>query len=88
MKGLRSIFFIKFVFLLVIFSFFTADQGLVYGDKTGTRVLARVEVVGMLDELGLPVYAHLQDAAGNDYALVIAPQTQLDQAGVHYRSGR
>jgi len=84
MKGLKSIFFIKFVFLLVIFSFFTVDQGLVYGDKTGPRVLARVEVVGMLEDLELPVYAHLQDAGGMDYALVIASQAQLDQAGVHY----
>jgi uncharacterized repeat protein (TIGR02543 family) len=85
MKGLRSIFFIKFVFLLVIFSFFISGQGLVYGDKTGPPVLARVEVKGMLDDLGLPVYAHLQDAAGKDYALVIASQAQLDQAGVQYR---
>ncbi len=85
MKGLRSIFIVKFVFLLLIFSFFTTNQGLVYGDRTGTPVLARVDVKGMLDDLGLPVYAHLQDAAGDDYALVIAPEAQLDQAGVGYR---
>ena len=85
MNCTRSIFFKKFVFLLLIFSFFTTNQGLVYGDKPGIPVLARVEVKGMLNDLGLPVYAHLQDAAGNDYALVIAPKTQLKQAGVQYR---
>ena len=85
MKGFRSMFFVKFVFLVVIFSFFTAGQGLVLGDNTDPTVLARVEVKGMLDDLGLPVYAHLQDGAGKDYALVIAPMTRLDQAGVQYR---
>ncbi|MCP4713453.1 MAG: hypothetical protein GY869_32895, partial [Planctomycetes bacterium] len=85
MKRLRSIFIIKIVFLLLIFSVFTTDQGLVYGDPTGTPVLARVDVTRMLDDLKLPVYAHLLDAAGDDYALVIAPEAQLDQAGVRYR---
>ncbi|NIO80978.1 MAG: PKD domain-containing protein [Candidatus Aminicenantes bacterium] len=84
MKGLRSLLIIKFVFLVVIVSFFTTGQGLVYGEKTGTPVLAQVEVEGMLTDLGLPVYAHLQDAAGEDYALVIASQAQLDRAGVRY----
>jgi PKD repeat protein len=84
MKGLRSLLIIKFVFLVVIFSFFTTGQGLVYSEKTGTPVLAQVEVEGMLTDLGLPVYAHLQDAAGEDYALVIASQAQLDRAGVRY----
>ena len=85
MKRLRNIVLIKLLFLLVIFSFFTTDQGLVYGDNTGTPVLARVEVARRLDDLRLPVYAHLQDAAGKDYALVIASQEQLDRAGVQYR---
>jgi PKD repeat protein len=85
MKRLRNIFLIKMVFLLVIFSLFTTDPALVYGDKTGTRVLAWVEVSGNLTDTGLPVYAHLQDASGKDYALVIASQAQLVQAGVQYR---
>jgi uncharacterized repeat protein (TIGR02543 family) len=46
--------------------------------------LARVEVEGMLQDLELPVYAHLQDAAGHDYALVIASQTQLKRARARY----
>ncbi|NIM17120.1 MAG: M28 family peptidase [Candidatus Aminicenantes bacterium] len=85
MKGKRSIFLVKFVFLLIIFSSFFTGQMLVSGDKTGPPVLARVEVTGMLNDLGLPVYAHLQDGTGQDYALVIAPQTQLDRAGARYR---
>jgi PKD repeat protein len=85
MKRLRNIFLIKMVFLLVIFSLFTTGPALVCGDKTGTRVLARVEVSGMLTDLGLPVYAHLQDASGKDYALVIASQAQLVRAGVQFR---
>jgi len=85
MKRLRNIFLIKLVFLLVIFSFFVADPALVYGDKPAARVLARVEVAGSLGDLGLPMYAHLQDAAGMNYALVIASPAQLHQAGVQYR---
>jgi len=38
----------------------------------------------MLEDLGVPVYEHLQDAAGEDYALVIASQAQLERAGVRY----
>jgi uncharacterized repeat protein (TIGR02543 family) len=85
MKGKRSIFLVKFVFLLVIFSSFFTGEVLISGDKTGPQVLARVEVTGMLNDLGLPVYAHLRDGAGQDYALVIAPQAQLDRAGARYR---
>ena len=85
MKRTRRIFFLKLVFLLVIFSLGTIGQGLVYSAKTDSPVLARVEVAGRLADLGLPVYAHLQDATGKDYVLVIASQTQLDQAGVQYR---
>jgi len=49
------------------------------------QVLARVETVGTPDSLDLPIYAHLQDASGHDYALVIAPLSRLEQAGVSYR---
>jgi len=85
MKDKRCIFLVKFVFLLVIFSSFFTGEVLISGDKTEPPVLARVEVTGMLNDLGLPVYAHLQDGAGQDYALVIAPQPQLDRAGARYR---
>lgn len=81
----RSNFFIRFVLLLLFVSFVNTGQELVAGDKTNSRVLARVEVTGMLDDLNLPVYAHLSDAAGREYALVIAPEKQLDRADVQYR---
>jgi len=81
----RNFFLIKLLFLLLMVSLSTSSQVLVYGDNADLRVLARVEVTGMLNDLNLPVYAHLQDGAGKDYALVIAPQAQLDQAGVAYR---
>jgi hypothetical protein len=45
------------------------------------EVLARVEVVGLLEELGLPVHAHLMGADGRDYALVIAQPEALAAAG-------
>jgi hypothetical protein len=52
----------------------------------GTGTLARIEVQGPLQGLRLPVYAHLVDAAGNDYALVITPVEHLHTAGLVYRS--
>jgi len=48
-------------------------------------VLARVEVTGKIDQLHLPVYAHLQAADSHDYALVIAPESQLIETGAGYR---
>lgn len=44
-------------------------------------VLARVEAVDRIDRLGLPVYAHLLDAGGRAYALVLATEAELEQAG-------
>ncbi len=48
--------------------------------------LARVDVTGSPESLGLPVYAHLQDAFGQPYALVIAPPAQLASRGFAYRT--
>lgn len=48
-------------------------------------VLARVDLAADAGQLGLPVYAMLQDAWGQDYALVIAPRSQLDGAGRPYQ---
>jgi leucyl aminopeptidase len=47
-------------------------------------VLARVEVTGNLNAVGMPIYAHLQDAATRNYALVMAPVSQLDKSGLVY----
>ena len=43
--------------------------------------LARIEVRGPLQKIRLPVYAHLRDANGNDYALVITPVDHLYTVG-------
>ena len=84
MKGSRKFFLFKLIFLAMVFSLFTTGSQPVYGEQSDSPVLARVEVEGMLDGLGLPVYAHLSDAAGQDYALVIASPEQLDRADVPY----
>jgi PKD repeat protein len=46
--------------------------------------LFRVEVPGMVDALGLPVFAHLQGADGADYALVIAPFSVIESSGAEF----
>lgn len=48
------------------------------------RVLARVEVTGFLEDLGLPIHADLTDAMGRRYALVMATVDSLQAAGVSY----
>jgi len=48
-------------------------------------VLARVEIVGKINQLNLPIYAQLRDGSGKDYVLVVAPESQLKKAGVRYR---
>ncbi len=55
------------------------------GQTAEPPVLAQVALGDPMDRLDLPIYAHLQDAGGQDYALVIAPRSQLDRAGWPYR---
>ena len=55
------------------------------GQSAQPPVLAQIVLAGPVDRLDLPVYACLQDAAGQDYVLVIAPRNQLDRAGWPYR---
>lgn len=50
-----------------------------------TDVLARVEVKDSVQDLELPIYAHLRDSAGHDYALVIAPLKQITGAGFSFQ---
>ena len=60
----------------------------VWGAPNGaseTLALARVEVVGRLDEIRLPIYAHLMDAASHDYAVVMAYPSELKQYGARVR---
>ena len=54
--------------------------------KPGTEALVRVELKGPIQTIGLPVYAHLLDGAGNDYALVRAPIDQIAGAGLSDQS--
>ncbi|MCG8335465.1 MAG: M28 family peptidase [Proteobacteria bacterium] len=52
--------------------------------EAGT-ILAKVDVTSSVAQLGLPVHAHLQGASGQDYALVVANQNQLDASGMNYK---
>jgi hypothetical protein len=51
----------------------------------GPPVLARVSLAGPVARVDMPVYAHLQDATGAGYLLVIAPRSRLDRIGWPYR---
>jgi hypothetical protein len=53
--------------------------------KLDTETLVRVELKGPIQTIGLPIYAHLLDGAGNDYALVIAPINQIAGTGLPYQ---
>ncbi len=47
-------------------------------------LLARVDVVPPVTGLSLPAYAHLSDASGAEYVLVVASETQLRRQGWNY----
>lgn len=48
-------------------------------------LLARVEIAKPLESIPLPVHALLRDGKGVDYALVIAPESELAKSGWPYR---
>ena len=48
------------ILFILVFSFLVNIQA-------EDKVLARVDVSGQVNELGLPVLAHLEDASGKDY---------------------
>ena len=52
--------------------------------ESKTNLLVKVDVTQSVDQIGLPVYAHLQGAAGQDYALVIASESELVDSGMSY----
>jgi hypothetical protein len=54
--------------------------------KADQPLLARLDRPDIAQRLDLPTYAHLQDAAGQEYVLVIAPRSSLDRAGPPYRA--
>lgn len=77
MKNVKS--FLTLSVILVLFIFLAGQ--LCAQDDT---VLARVEVKSALAEVNMPIYAHIQDAAARDYALVMVPATQLASTGFTY----
>ena len=85
MKQFKSNLRLGFVYLLSIFAIFVSVAGAQDAQNLSeTEVLARVKVTGKLNQLGLPVYAHLRDATGGDYALVITSVLQLNETRVSY----
>ena len=85
MKQFKSNLRLGFVYLLSIFAIFVSVAGAQDAQNLSeTEVLARVKVTGKLNQLGLPIYAHLRDATGGDYALVITSVLQLNEARVSY----
>ncbi len=55
-------------------------------DGKGNSALVRVEIRGRVEDLGLPVYGHLRDGAGNEYALVITSTPRLAAKSLSYRT--
>lgn len=81
MKHLYTSFRIKLALLFVICTCLSISAPLA---RAGDTVLARVELTGTVDQLGLPVHAHLQGGDGVDYALVIAPEKTIRDTGSRY----
>jgi hypothetical protein len=81
------------IWCIVLFGLTVIVSGLAVSAQSGdVPVLARIDLTDaaqarnlLTGVYNLPVYAHLQDAAGRDYALVIAPQARLEQSGLSYR---
>ena len=85
MKQFKSHLRLGFVYLLSFVAIFASVAGAQDAQNLSeTEVLARVKVTGKLNNLGLPVYAHLQNATGRDYVLVITTVLQLNEARVSY----
>jgi hypothetical protein len=86
MKPTVKIGFSLTMFLIILCVSVISYVGCNGGSSSGEpQVLARVEVPGYIEDLNLPVYAGIEDAAETYYALVIATKTRLDKAGVTYR---
>jgi hypothetical protein len=47
-------------------------------------VLAKINLAEQADRIQLPVFAHLKDSDGVDYALVIAPLTRIQSSSLSY----
>ncbi|MEN6627712.1 MAG: M20/M25/M40 family metallo-hydrolase [Candidatus Sumerlaeia bacterium] len=64
-----------FILLPILMAMATAARA----GTTEPLALARVEVTGDLRDIQLPIYAHLLDASGREYALVKAAPSRLKQ---------
>jgi hypothetical protein len=85
MKQFKSDLRLGFVYFLSIFAIFVSVAGAQAAQNPSeTEVLARVDVTGKLKNLGLPIYAHLRNPTGQDYALVITSVLQLNEAPISY----
>lgn len=49
------------------------------------RILAHVSVTGAIAGLGIPIHAHLLDAAGQEYVLTLVSEQTLQQRQLSYR---
>ena len=74
---------VRRLFLALAYAALSIAGVFAWGQDAG-QVLARVDVVGSLAKLDLPVYACLQDAAGQGYVLVVATEPLLARAGWPY----
>ncbi|GAK57774.1 putative aminopeptidase [Candidatus Vecturithrix granuli] len=66
--------------LLLLTSWAAADE-----PTEETRMLAQVDVTGAIAELGIPIHAHLLDAAGQEYVLTLVSEQALQQRQLSYR---
>jgi len=76
------------IFLILAVLAFITPQSSAYGQARGVSgpdILARVEVKGPIQSIGLPIYASLCDVSGNEYVLVIAPVKQITDTGLSYQ---
>ncbi len=71
--------------LILLIALLVGSAGISVAAQTAEPlVLARVEMATALTG-ALPVYALAQDAAGKEYAVVLAPHTQVRASGASYR---
>lgn len=71
--------------LLVFICLFLPIPSLSVSAQATDKVLAKVDIVGSISKIPFPIYAHLQGASGQDYALVITSRSQLNHSGQPYK---
>jgi hypothetical protein len=71
------------ILLSLVLSAIAAQPQVVAQDRE-SLVLARVDVQERVDQIPLPVFAHLRGSDGLDYALAIAPLSQIESSGASF----